>query len=98
LTSASLSPDTTLFRSETFAMTRRQLLKAAAAAAAAWRLAPWPVRAPAAFAQVPPGDPSITPTLEAFSDTLIPGAKRSPLDRAIRSEEHTSELQPRGDV
>src|SRR5207249_4568450 len=51
---------------ETFAMTRRQLLKAAAAAAAAWRLAPWPVRAPAAFAQVPPGDPSITPTLEAF--------------------------------
>jgi len=68
---------------ETHALTRRQLLKAAAAAAAAWRLAPWPVRPPAAFAQVPPGDPFITPTLEAFSDTLIPGAKRSPLDRAI---------------
>src|SRR5206468_11499496 len=61
---------------ETFAMTRRQLLKAAAAAAAAWRLAPWPVRAPAALAQGPPGDRSLPPTLQAFSDPLIPGAKR----------------------
>src|SRR4029077_2189877 len=36
-----------------------------------------------AFAQTPPGDPLTTETLEAFADTLIPGAKRSPLDRAI---------------
>src|SRR5439155_14831602 len=40
---------------------------------------PWPLRV---FAQVPP-DPLTTPTLEAFADTLIPGEKRSPLDRAI---------------
>jgi hypothetical protein len=63
-------------------ITRRQLLKTAAAAALAWKAAPWPVRAPAAFAQVPP-DPLTVPTLEAFADTLIPGEKRSPLDRAI---------------
>jgi hypothetical protein len=64
-------------------VTRRELLKAAATAAAAWQVAPWRVVAPAAFAQVPPNDPAIVPTLEAFADTLIPGAKRSPTDRAI---------------
>ena len=63
-------------------VSRRQLLKAAAAAAAAWKLGPWPVRA-RAFAQTPPTDPLTTATLEAFADTLIPGAKRSPTDRAI---------------
>jgi enediyne biosynthesis protein E8 len=65
------------------AVTRRQLLKTVAGAALAWRLAPWPVRVPAAFAQTPPTDPFMIPTLEAFSDTLIPGEKRSPGDRAI---------------
>jgi hypothetical protein len=64
-------------------LSRRELLTAAAAAAAAWQLAPWPVRPPEAFAQAPVDDPIIVPTLEAFADTLIPGAKRSPIDRAI---------------
>jgi hypothetical protein len=63
--------------------TRRQLLRAAAAAAVAWRIAPWPLRAPEALAQTPLDDALIVPTLEAFADTLIPGAKRSPADRAI---------------
>ena len=61
-------------------LTRRRLLKAAAVAAAAWRLARWPVRA---SAQTLPVDPLTTATLEAFADTLIPGEKRSPIDRAI---------------
>jgi hypothetical protein len=63
-------------------LTRRQLLEIAAAAAA-WRAAPWLLRAPAAFAQTLPGDPATVSTLEAFADTLIPGEKRSPDDRAI---------------
>ena len=66
-----------------FGVTRRQLLKAAAAGAVAWQVRPWAVRPPAAFADTPPSDPTIVPTLEAFSDTLIPGEKRSPADRAI---------------
>jgi enediyne biosynthesis protein E8 len=65
------------------ALTRRQLLKAVAGAAVMWQAAPWPLRAPAAFAQTPPTDPFMIPTLEAFADTLIPGEKRSPADRAI---------------
>ncbi|HYB99572.1 MAG TPA: DUF5987 family protein [Candidatus Limnocylindrales bacterium] len=64
-------------------LTRRQLLKAVAAAAVAWKAAAWPVRPPAAFAQAAPDDPAIVPTLEAFADTLIPGEKRHPGDRAI---------------
>jgi enediyne biosynthesis protein E8 len=64
------------------ALTRRQLLKAAGVAFVAWQAAPWPIRAPSSFAQVA-GDPAIVPTLEAFADTLIPGAKRTPDDRAI---------------
>src|SRR5207244_3366647 len=64
-------------------LTRRELLRIAAAAAAAWKAGPWVVRAPAAFAQTPPGDPLTVATLEAFADTLIPGEKRSPDDRAI---------------
>jgi hypothetical protein len=64
-------------------LTRRQLLRAVAAAAAAWKLRPWSIIAPPAFAQTLPDDPIIVPTLEAFSDTLIPGEKRSPADRAI---------------
>src|ERR1043166_2138007 len=64
-------------------ISRRQLLKVAAAAAAAWKLGPWPIGAPRAFAQALPDDPLTVATLEAFADTLIPGEKRSPLDRAI---------------
>jgi len=64
-------------------LTRRQLLKAVAAAAVAWKAGAWPVRPPAAFAQTMPDDPAIVPTLEAFADTLIPGEKRHPGDRAI---------------
>src|SRR5205814_9858214 len=64
-------------------LTRRELLRSAAAAAAAWKAGPWVVHAPAAFAQTPPGDPLTVATLEAFADTLIPGEKRSPDDRAI---------------
>ena len=67
----------------TLDVTRRELLQIAAAAAAAWKAGPWLVRAPAAFAQTPPGDPATVATLEAFADTLIPGEKRSPDDRAI---------------
>ena len=67
----------------TLALTRRQLLKAAGMAVVAWQAAPWPIVAPAAFAQTLPDDPAIVPTLEAFADTLIPGEKRSPDDRAI---------------
>jgi hypothetical protein len=64
-------------------VTRRELLRLAAAAAAAWKAGPWVLRAPAASAQTPPADPLTVATLEAFADTLIPGEKRSPDDRAI---------------
>ena len=61
-------------------MTRRKFLEASAAALV-WCAAPIPLR-PAAKADVG-GDPTLVATLEAFSDTLIPGEKRSPEDRAI---------------
>lgn len=68
----------------TLVLTRRQLLRAAGIAFVAWQAAPWPIRVPRAFAQTVPDDPLvIVPTLEAFADTLIPGAKRGPDDRAI---------------
>jgi enediyne biosynthesis protein E8 len=63
-------------------VTRRQLLKAGATAALAWQARPWIIRAPAAFAQSS-DVPTVAPTLEAFADTLIPGEKRAPDDRAI---------------
>ena len=66
-----------------FELSRRRLLKLAAAAAIAWKTRPWLLDPPSASAQILPGDPIIVPTLEAFADTLIPGEKRSPLDRAI---------------
>jgi hypothetical protein len=51
------------------------------AIAAAW-ISPWGVRNAWAFGEG--ADPaSITQTLEAFADTLIPGEKRSATDRAI---------------
>ena len=62
---------------------RRRLLQLVALAPFAWQARPWIVRAPDAFAQTLPDDPVIVPTLEAFADTLIPGAKRAPDDRAI---------------
>ncbi len=65
-------------------LTRRQLLTLAASAAAAWQLGPWTERlALAAPRTAPSREPVLTPTLEAFSDTLIPGAKRWPGDRAV---------------
>jgi hypothetical protein len=64
-------------------LTRRQLLRVAAAAAAAWNVGPWLIRPPTGIAQVAVDDPLIVPTLEAFADTLIPGEKRAANDRAI---------------
>jgi hypothetical protein len=64
-------------------LSRRRLLTLAAGAVLAWQSRPWRFAPPAVDAQVLPGDPTIVPTLEAFSDTLIPGEKRSPSDRAI---------------
>jgi len=67
----------------TLELSRRRLLQLAAGAALAWQARPWGLRPPTADAQVVPGDPTTVPTLEAFADTLIPGEKRSPTDRAI---------------
>ena len=62
-------------------LSRRALLTRSAALAAAW-MSPWGIRTAWAFGQG--SDPaSATQTLEAFADTLIPGEKRSPTDRAI---------------
>jgi hypothetical protein len=73
----------------TLELSRRRLLQLAAGAALVWQSRPWTLVAPhPAEAQVLPGDPLagdllIIPTLEAFADTLIPGEKRAPTDRAI---------------
>lgn len=65
-------------------LSRRQLLAVAGSAALAWQLAPWTERLALAAPNASPSpDPVVRPTLEAFSDTLIPGAKRWPGDRAI---------------
>ncbi len=69
--------------SATARISRRRLLQAAGAAAVAWQARPWLVAPPAQAAQTPPDDPMVVPTLEAFADTLIPGEKRFPGDRAI---------------
>jgi len=63
-------------------LNRRTLLKRTAALAAAWTVCPWPISVPSAFGQAPDSD-LVTQTLEAFADTLIPGEKRFPGDRAI---------------
>ena len=65
-----------------FRLTRRALLVRAAALAAAWTIRPWPIGVPPAFGQAM-DDPAMTQTLEAYADTLIPGEKRFPADRAI---------------
>ena len=62
-------------------ITRRSLLKRVAVLAAAWTVSPWRFGLRSAFAQ--PLDPTVTQTLEAFADTLIPGQKRFPGDVAI---------------
>ena len=73
-------------------LTRRALLGRAAALAAAWTVRPWGIGVPSASARgidppepaSPPTEtPAMTQTLEAFADTLIPGEKRFPGDRAI---------------
>jgi hypothetical protein len=61
-------------------LTRRALLVRAAALAAAWTIRPWRIGVPSAFGQ---GMDHPTQTLEAYADTLIPGEKRFPADRAI---------------
>ena len=67
----------------TLELSRRRLLTLAAGAFVAWQSRPWRLAPPTVGAQMIPSDPLIVPTLEAFADTLIPGEKRSPLDRAI---------------
>lgn len=78
-------------------LSRRRLLALAASAAVAWQVAPWPDRVAGALTRASPGpDPTAGPpglapgsdglvvsSLEAFADTLIPGAKRWPGDRAV---------------
>ncbi len=63
-------------------LTRRALLTRTAALAAAWTVCPWSIGVPSAFGQEM-DRPSMTQTLEAFADTLIPGEKRFPADQAI---------------
>ena len=76
-------------------LTRRALLKHVAALAAAWTISPWRIGVPSAFGQemeqpattqtleAYTNTPAMTQTLEAYADTLIPGEKRFPADRAI---------------
>jgi enediyne biosynthesis protein E8 len=65
-----------------FRLTRRALLKSVATLAAAWTINPWRIVVPSAFGQEME-DPATIATLEAYADTLIPGEKRFPGDRAI---------------
>lgn len=67
----------------TLEISRRRLLTLAAGAVLAWQSRPWRLAPPAVEAQILPDDPLVVATLEAFADTLIPGEKRSPGDRAI---------------
>ena len=72
-------------------ITRRTLLKHVAVLAAAWTIRPWRLGVPSAFGQgtnqpaqtLDELTPAMTQTLEAYADTLIPGEKRFPDDRAI---------------
>jgi enediyne biosynthesis protein E8 len=69
---------------EPFEVSRRRLLGLATAAFAAWQVAPWTDRL-VGLAGTPGGTTSdtLTTTLEAFADTLIPGRKRFAADHAI---------------
>jgi hypothetical protein len=66
-------------------LSRRRLLQIVSLAAAAYPLAA--LRLPEAAAAPPAPDLPLSPldvmTLEAWSDTMVPGEKRSPADRAI---------------
>lgn len=70
--------------SEPLAVSRRRLLQLATTAFVAWQAAPWADRL-LAYAGDPGGTTSdaVTTTLEAFADTLIPGAKRYDGDYAV---------------
>jgi hypothetical protein len=74
----------TVDRREPLEVSRRRLLQLATTAFVAWQVAPW-TRHLESFAGTPGGTTSdaVTMTLEAFSDTLIPGEKRHPADYAI---------------
>jgi enediyne biosynthesis protein E8 len=63
-------------------VTRRALLGRVAALSAAWTVSPWLIDMPSTAAKAL-DEAGMTQTLEAFADTLIPGQKRSPTDRAI---------------
>ena len=75
--------------SEPLTVSRRRLLQLATTAFVAWQTAPWADQL-LAFAGPPTGTSSdaVTATLEAFSDTLIPGAKRYDADYAIAGVAH----------
>lgn len=62
-------------------LNRRSFLVRAATLAAAWTICPWRIGVPSAFGEGI--DHGVKLTLEAFADTLIPGQKRFPGDRAI---------------
>ena len=70
--------------SEPLTVSRRRLIQLATTAFVAWQAAPWADRV-LAFAGNPGGSTSdaMTTTLEAFADTLIPGAKRYDGDYAV---------------
>ena len=71
------------------AVSRRRLLQLATTAFVAWQTAPWADRLAAYAGSTPPAAPggttsdAVTTTLEAFADTLIPGAKRYDGDYAV---------------
>jgi len=73
---------------EPIGVSRRRLLQLATAAFVSWQAAPWTDRL-AAYAGDLAGNPggttsdAMTTTLEAFADTLIPGAKRYDGDHAV---------------
>jgi enediyne biosynthesis protein E8 len=69
---------------ESLTLSRRRLLQLATTAFLAWQTAPWADRL-TAYAGNPVGTTSdaMTTTLEAFSDTLIPGQKRYDGDYAV---------------
>src|SRR5206468_11183940 len=70
--------------SQSLELSRRRLLQIATAAFVAWQAAPWADQL-LAYAGNPGGTTSdgMTTTLEAFADTLIPGAKRYDGDHSV---------------
>lgn len=74
---------------EPLVVSRRRLLQIGTTAVLAWQAAPWAVKF-AAAGTTPGGTTSdtVTTTLEAFSDTLIPGQKRYDGDHAVAGVVH----------